>query len=289
MEKERNIAPTFPPEAVIFTPQLVYRACRAANLLEENKAFHELAQCLVSNPDQFLDRLVEVALRLCDGDTVGISVESTDDDGNGVFRWVAMAGELKKMIGGTTPRNFSPCGICVDQNQPVLMKDLARAYPYFQEAPVPFVEALLLPWGVQGGAVGTLWAVAHSDRRNFDLHDVRVLSSLAAFAYGAIYLKQKTQEEERVSAAISLTTAMAHHVNNPLQAAMLLLFRLKEEGGLSATGAGLLAVLEAEIDRVAAVSCELLGANRLTNYEELQRLFNKKSAEPADSDECLDA
>ena len=267
MEKEK-ITPTLPPEGVIFTPQLVYRACRAPNLVAENNAFHELAQCLVSNPDGFLDLLVEVALRLCNADTVGISVESTDNDGKEIFRWVAIAGELKAMIGGTTPRNFSPCGICVDQNQPLLMKDLARAYPYFYEAPVPFVEALLLPWGMQGGPVGTLWIVSHSDQRTFDLHDVRMLSGLAAFAYGAIYLKQKTQEAEKISAAVTLTAAMAHRVNNPLQAAMLLLYRLKQEGGLGDTGAELLTVLEVEINRVAAVSSELLRNTRLATYEE---------------------
>jgi signal transduction histidine kinase len=258
MEQQRNTDPALPPEAVISTSQLVYRACRAPNPTEENKAFHELAQCLVSNPDGFLDRLVEVALRLCDGDTVGISVESTDDKGKKVFRWVAIAGELKEMMGGTTPRNFSPCGICVDQNRPLLMRDLARAYPYFYDAPVPFVEALLLPWGVQGGPVGTLWVVAHNDRRNFDLHDVRMMSSLASFAYGAISLKQKTQEAERVSAAASLTAAMAHHINNPLQAAMLLLYRLKQEGGLSVTGIELRALLEEQIERLATLSSELL-------------------------------
>ena len=73
------------PEAVIFTPQLVQRPCRPANLLEESKAFHGLAQCLALHPDQFLDRLVEVTLQLCDADTVGISVEATDDEGSRSF------------------------------------------------------------------------------------------------------------------------------------------------------------------------------------------------------------
>src|ERR1700757_1478613 len=120
---ESNTSPFLSPEAVIFTPQLVQRPCRPANIVEENKAFHELARCLASDPDHFLDRLVEVALRLCDAHTVGISVESTDAEGNQVFRWVAIAGELKEMVGGTTPRQFSPCGICVDQKQPLLMRD----------------------------------------------------------------------------------------------------------------------------------------------------------------------
>lgn len=259
---ESKPVPSLDPEAVIFTPQLVQRSCRPANLLEENKAFHELARCLSSHPDQFLERLVEVTLTLCKADTVGISVEATDDDGNPTFRWVAIAGELKEMVGGSTPRNFSPCGICVDRQQPLLMKDLDKAYPYFREAPRPFVEALLLPWGVQGGPEGTLWVVAHNEQRHFDLQDVRMMGSLAAFAFGAINLQRKMQDAERVSAAISLTSEMAHHVNNPLQAAMLLLFRLKNENVLNDAAMDLLARLEIELERVAKLSAEIINGNR---------------------------
>ncbi|HWR14789.1 MAG TPA: GAF domain-containing protein [Terriglobales bacterium] len=258
MEKERNSASTFSPSAVIFTSQLVYRPCRVANPKEENEAFHELAQCLISDPNRFLDRLVEVARRLCQADTVGISMESTDAEGRAVFRWITMAGDLKDWAGGTTPRDFSPCGICVDHNQPTLMRDLARAYPYFNDAPLPFVEALLLPWGVQGGPMGTIWVVSHSDRRSFDLHDVRVMGSLAAFTFGAIYLKQKTEKAEKISAAINVTKAMAHHINNPLQEALLSLFRLKNEGDFSTNGTELLGVLEGEIKRVASASSDAL-------------------------------
>jgi signal transduction histidine kinase len=258
---EYNATPTLTPDAVTFTSQLVQRPCRPANHIEENQAFHELAITLMSQPDQFLDRLVEVALRLCGAHTVGISVESTDTEGNQVFRWVAIAGELKEMVGGTTPRKFSPCGICVDQQQPLLMIDLAQAYPYLQDTRRPLVEALLLPWGVQGGPQGTLWAVAHDNRRHFDLHDVRVLTSLAAFAFGAIYLQKKIQAGERVSAAAHMSSVMAHHVNNPLQAAMLILFRLKSEHILNDEGRDLVARLEAEVDRVANVSAEVINAN----------------------------
>ena len=131
--------------------------------------------------------------------------------------------------------------------------------------------------------------VSYNDRREFDLHDVRMLSGLAAFAYGAIYLKQKTQEAERVAAAVSLTASMAHHVNNPLQAAMLLLFRLKQEGGLSPTGVELLAVLETEISRVATLSSEMLRRSNLAAYEKLHLAVGKKSPAPGDSDERLTA
>jgi GAF domain len=265
-----------PPSGVIVTPQLVYRACRPANLKEENEAFHELALCLVSEPDRFLDRLVEVALRLCQAGTVGISLESTDAEGKGIFRWIAMAGELKALIGGTTPRDFSPCGICVDQNQPTLMRDLVRAYPYLKDAPLPIIEALLLPWGIKGGPMGTLWVVAHSDDRNFDLHDVRVMGSLAAFAFGAIYLKQKTEEAEKISAAFNMSMTMAHYRNNPLQGALLSLFRLKTEGELNATARDLLAVLEGEIQRVSEASSDALRWAAMPPHREKDSLASEE-------------
>ena len=147
-------------------------------------------------------------------------------------------------------------------SSPLLLRDLDKAYPYFQQAPRPFVEALLLPWGVQGGPEGTLWVVAHTDRRNFDLQDVRMMGSLAAFAFGAIYVQRKMQDAERVSAAISMTSEMAHHINNPLQAAMLLLFRLKSENVLSDAALDLLTRLEIEVDRVAKLSAEIINGNR---------------------------
>ena len=92
-----------------------------------------------------------------------------------------------------------------------------------------------------------------------------------------------------MSAAVTLTAAMAHRVNNPLQAAMLLLYRLKQEGGQGDTGAELLAVLEVEINRVASVSSELLRNTRLATYEELEGAPVKKSAVRSDSAERLEA
>jgi len=88
-----------------------------------------------------------------------------------------------------------------------------------------------------------------------------MMSSLAAFAFGAIYLQQRLQDAERVSAAINMTSAMAHHINNPLQAAMLLLFRLKNENTLTGPALDLLARLEIEVDRAAKLSSEIIHGN----------------------------
>ena len=168
-----------------------------------------------------------------------------------------MAGELKYLIGGTTPRYFSPCGVCVDTNQPLLMDRLDRYYPQFREAPLPFKEALLLPWGGDGGPIGTLWIVAHTDRRKFELEDVRLMGSLAAFASGAVRLRQTFIKSERLAAASKMALEMAHHINNPLQAAVLILFQVKNSE-LSPKSRELVQALEVELNRVATLSAELL-------------------------------
>jgi signal transduction histidine kinase len=250
-------------ETVIATAQLSQRPVRPTKAQEENKAFHDLANFLASEPDTFLDRLVEVAKTLCSADTAGISIEETDAKGERIFRWVAMAGELKHLVGGTTPRNFSPCGVCVDTNQPLLMEGLDRFYPYFKEAPLPIIEALLLPWGVKDGPVGTLWIVAHNEQRKFDSHDVRLMNSLAAFAAGGIYLRETMREVERVAATSKITSEMAHHINNPLQGALLALFLLKSDEKLGPSSRGLLLLLETQVNRVAEMSNGLLARSTI--------------------------
>src|SRR6478672_5359945 len=233
-------------ESVIITSQLAERPVRDFDLQQENEAFRKLADFLAVQPETFLDRLVEVTAYLCAADTVGISIEETDATGKGIFRWIAMAGELKHLIGGTTPRDFSPCGICVDTNRPLLMSHLDRYYPQFREAPRPFVEALLLPWGIQGGPVGTLWIVAHTEQRKFDMQDIRLMNGLAAFACGSLLLRDKIRDGERAAAASSMITEMAHHINNPLQAAVLAIYRLKSEAQLDPQAHDLVAVLETQ-------------------------------------------
>ena len=46
-------------------------------------------------------------------------------------------------------------------------------------------ECLLVPFYVAGEAVGTIWAIMHSDGRKFDAEDDRVMASLGKFASSA--------------------------------------------------------------------------------------------------------
>lgn len=258
--EREQVSQTF-VESVIVTQELIQRAPRPSDLRQENLAFHELAGALASDPVNFLEKLVEVAARLCRADSVGISVAEIGPEGEPIFRWIAVAGELKDMVGGTISRDFSPCGVCVDTRQPLLISKPHRVYPQFNGCSRPVVEALLIPWGASDGPIGTLWVVAHSDSLKFDLQDVRIMSSLAGFACGAIQLQRKLQQAERIDASLRMTASMAHHINNPLQGALLALYRLRHEGDLSPKALEVVAVLEEELNRVTRLSSELLQGN----------------------------
>jgi GAF domain-containing protein len=84
-----------------------------------------------------------------------------------------------------TPRDFGPCGDVLDHNVPILFTHWERRYPYLSMALPLADEGLLIPFYVNGKAVGTIWAIAHNSRRKFDAEDLTLLESLGHFASAA--------------------------------------------------------------------------------------------------------
>jgi PAS domain-containing protein len=118
----------------------------------------------------------------CSG-SAGISLLTRD--GGSRFYWPAIAGVWKPHIGGGTPRDFGPCGDVLDSNKTLMFKHVERRYTHFEPVKPRVEEALLVPFYVQAKAVGTVWAVAHDDRHQFDAEDKRQLETLARFASAA--------------------------------------------------------------------------------------------------------
>lgn len=107
--------------------------------------------------------------------------------------------------GDGTPRNFGPCG----DNRTLLFRHFERRYPYLLPVIPAAEECLLVPFYVGGKAVGTIWAIMHSDHRTSDAEDDRVMASLGKFASSAYqaltYIEDlKFQVSERPSTWISL-------------------------------------------------------------------------------------
>ena len=65
---------------------------------------------------------------------------------------------------------------------PLLFRHFERRYPYLLPVSPAAEECLLVPFYVRGKAVGTIWAMMHSDRRRFDAEDQRLMSVLGQFA-----------------------------------------------------------------------------------------------------------
>jgi PAS domain S-box-containing protein len=171
-----------PLESILCTEELHRRPWRPPDYGKENRALVALAIALADSPRTILQTLAEKALEVLQADSAGLSLLTKDEKR---FYWAAIAGAWQPHIGGGTPRDFGPCGDVLDRNVPMLFTHWERRYPYLCPATPLAEEGLLVPFYVHGKAVGTIWAIAHHDRRKFDAEDLRLLESLGRFASAA--------------------------------------------------------------------------------------------------------
>ena len=171
-----------PLESILCTEELHRRPWRPPDYEKENRALVALAIALADSPRTILQTLAEKALEVLQADSAGLSLLTKDEKR---FYWPAIAGAWQPHLGGGTPRDFGPCGDVLDCNVPMLFTHWERRYPYLRPATPLAEEGLLVPFYVHGKAVGTIWAIAHNDRRQFDAEDLRLLESLGRFASAA--------------------------------------------------------------------------------------------------------
>src|SRR6185503_4910171 len=185
-----------PLDSVLRTEELRQRSSRLPRYQAENSAILVLVRELANSPASVLQRLADIALELCRGHSAGISLLEADGAPGGLsaegshFRWHAVAGRwASRAWNTTTPRDHSPCGTVLDRDTTLLFSHAHRFYTQFAEVHPPLVEGLLVPFHVDGRAVGTVWVVAHDETRRFDAEDQRLLESLAAFAATAYQVR----------------------------------------------------------------------------------------------------
>jgi signal transduction histidine kinase len=182
---------------ILITARLQDSTLCAPNLQAEGKALRVLARVLATEPHKLIDTLLETALELCGAGTGGLSVLETLPSGEQVFRWTNLAGRLKQFTGGATPRHFSPCGVCLDNNSPQLFFYPARRFQYLGEnVDVPIVEALVIPVPPGFGAPATIWILTHGEPKEFNAEDVRIMTDLADFTGCALGLLRSLTAEQ---------------------------------------------------------------------------------------------
>jgi PAS domain S-box-containing protein len=228
-----------PLESVLCTEELNRRPTRPPDYERENRALVSLAQALAESPRTILQTLADKILEVFEAGSAGLSL-LTKGDGGKRFHWPAIAGMWKPHIGGGTPRDFGPCGDVLDRNAPLLFKHFERRYTYFLPVTPLVEECLLVPFYVEGEAVGTIWAIAHDDRRKFDAEDMRQLVSLGRFASSAYQavafldaLEQQSETLRQSHADLAQSMAELRQTNARAQDSRRAALNLMEDAVLS--------------------------------------------------------
>ena len=199
---------------VYITEELIKRRTRPADYLGEKNALQDLAARMVDEPEAVLPRFVELAMKMTGGVSAGLSLLEPSPE-PAVFRWRYLQGSLAAFEDATTPRDFSPCGITLDRNAPVLATRPERYYDWIAATGVDIPEVLLVPLHVHGKEpMGTLWIVAAVEG-HLNREHARIATELASFV--GIALKM-LKTESRLQAALeqqeTLTREMSHRVKN---------------------------------------------------------------------------
>jgi len=181
---EQSIERTPVLRSMLSTDALRRRPSRCPDYAAENQTLIDLAQAMATSPEDIVQRLADSALKLCRAHSAGLSLlEEGDRKSN--FHWRAIAGQWAPHIDGGTPRDFGPCGTVLDQNVAMVCSHPELDFPYWASIKPVLEEGLLVPFHVNGEAVGTIWVVAHDTSRRFDAEDLRVITNLATFAAAA--------------------------------------------------------------------------------------------------------
>lgn len=169
---------------------------------------------MARDPSAVLPRFVDIALEITGAMSGGLSLYEPDP-APGVFRWHHLRGALSAFNGATTPRNFSPCGITLDRDGPVLTLHPERVYSWLVDADVQLPEVLLVPLYLEGSEpFGTLWVVS-AQEDHFTRDHARALNEIAAFVGIAVRLvNDQAGLKQKLAEQTVLTNEMKHRVRN---------------------------------------------------------------------------
>ncbi|HYG27323.1 MAG TPA: HWE histidine kinase domain-containing protein, partial [Caulobacteraceae bacterium] len=182
------------PADLLVTDELARRPHKDADLAGEVAAFHDLAAITLDSPQRALQRFMELAIALTGAGSAGLSLV---DQGAGEFVWEVLAGVYAEHVGGRTPLDFSPCGLCLGEAKTILIDRPARIFDYFNAVTPGIVEGLIVPLYDTGRReLGTLWVVSHDEGTRFCATDARIMEQLAVQLVLALKRRDELRERE---------------------------------------------------------------------------------------------
>jgi len=251
-------------ESILCTEELQRRPSRPPDYEKENRALVPLMSALADSPSNIFQTLADTILDITHCDSAGLSLLTRDGKKPDVcgkrFYWPAIAGMWNPHVGGGTPRNFGPCGDVLDQNRTLLFRHFERRYPYLMPVIPAAEECLLVPFYVAGEAVGTIWAIMHSDRRKFDAEDDRVMASLGKFASSAYRalahiedLEFQVSEREKAEAEVlELARGLEAKIRRLVEANVVGIVMWNLEGAITGANEAFLRMVQYDIEDIAS-------------------------------------
>lgn len=267
-------------DAVISTAELTRRPTRPADYPAENNALIALAREMGISPDRILQKLVETALSLCHAGSAGISL--LDPDGLH-FHWPAVTGVWASQVGGGTPREYGPCGTVLDRNAPQLMSHPQRHFTYLAAVEPSIEEALLIPFHIEGKAVGTIWVITHDTTCRFEAEDLRVMTNLGTFAAAAYQMLARAAQTKSTESALQRSLGTNRSLLNDIEE------RVQKEANLTEFSAWIIQAQDEERRRIARELHDTTGQVLAAISMNLSRMQHSSSpANIAKFAECLD-
>ncbi|HKE56162.1 MAG TPA: PAS domain S-box protein, partial [Pyrinomonadaceae bacterium] len=262
--KGETLHPTVSLESILCTEELQRRPSRPPDNEKENRALVKLVSALADSPSTIFHTLAETIRDITQCDSAGLSLLTRDGKTPHVegqrFYWPAICGMWNPHVGGGTPRNFGPCGDVLDQNRTLLFTHFERRYPYLMPVSPAAEECLLVPFYVNGKAVGTIWGIMHSDSRKFDAEDDRVMASLGKFASSAYQawmhieeLKVEVAEREKAEAEVrELAKGLEAKIRRLVEANVVGIMMFNLDGAITEANAAFLRIVQFERNDLAS-------------------------------------
>jgi two-component sensor histidine kinase len=206
------------------TRAMLRRRRTMPDLQAEAAAFCELSKIIADDPCVALRYLLDIARGSCSAGSAGLSLLRDDDAGRTVVRWAAISGALAAHEGTDTPRDSSPCGLCLDSGTTIRVARPQRAFTSLRATEPEIVEDLIVPlYDNASKPLGTLWIAHHDRKSHFTADDARVAEQLAAQSVLALNLVERAKEQQY---------AMALRDSHQVAQQQLLAHDLAEERGL---------------------------------------------------------
>jgi two-component sensor histidine kinase len=207
-------ASTYVLPDLYITAELDRRPAGRVDYRQQMFAIQDLAVKMADSPDEILPRFVDLAMEIAGGASAGLSLYEPNP-APGVFRWRFLRGVLSPFDGATTPRDFSPCGVTLDQNGPVLSLHPERFYDWISSAEIVVPEVLLVPLYLRASEpLGTLWIVSEQEG-HFTRSHARAMTELASFVSVALrMLESEHRLQDALAEQETLAKEMSHRVKN---------------------------------------------------------------------------